>query len=117
MNELPSVSLMKVRKARNQHMCCECFGDIHPGEQYHYHSGIWDGSPADFKVCPECDELRNAIDEDAFPGEGTAFGFIAESIFDSDEFFKFAARYISIQAMRGAVINKRMLECMYEEIA
>ena len=47
------------RKARKQHRCCECHGTICAGERYHYHSGVQDGRPWSYKVCVDCEELRD----------------------------------------------------------
>jgi len=50
---------MKVRKARRAHECYECGCCILPGYNYNYHHGIFDGSGVDYKVCIECDKLRD----------------------------------------------------------
>ena len=72
-----------LRKARKSHKCCECRGEIKPGEQYRYESGIWDGEPASFKICLDCLDLRNE-----FCGQGFTYGevhnMIREAISDAD---------------------------------
>ena len=51
----------KIRTARKKHRCGECFGDITPGEQYEYVSGIWDGEPIVYKTCLDCKSLRDVF--------------------------------------------------------
>jgi len=60
--DLPDAYEHSERKARKQHRCCECHGTISTGEHYHYHSGIWNGQPASYKVCRDCDELRSLVE-------------------------------------------------------
>ena len=54
----PSAFSSKTRRARKAHKCCECRGTIAAGEEYLYISGVWDGSPASFKTCSTCVEIR-----------------------------------------------------------
>ena len=61
MSEQPSAYKHAKPKAKKVHKCCECRGEIQPGEVYHLHSGIWDGRPSAFKVCNDCEELRERI--------------------------------------------------------
>lgn len=61
--EFPEAYTHKLRKARKEHKCNECFGLIKKGENYHYHSGIWDHEPADFKICLDCESLRSDINK------------------------------------------------------
>jgi hypothetical protein len=68
----------KVRTARKPHTCCECGCAINAGQQYVYHHGVWDGEGKDYKVCVECDALRDVCDRDSQYGEGMAFGDLAE---------------------------------------
>lgn len=49
------------RRARKEHLCCECRRVIAPGETYRYESGIWDGRPEAFKICADCMTLRAAF--------------------------------------------------------
>ena len=51
----------KIRKARKRHRCCECYRDILPGEYYEYVSGIWDGTPDDYKTCLDCKSVKDAF--------------------------------------------------------
>ena len=61
MRDMPSAYKHATPKAKKVHKCCECRGEIQPGEVYHLHSGIWDGRPSAFKVCNDCEELRERV--------------------------------------------------------
>jgi len=83
---LPQVYEHQERKARKAHRCCECHSMIQPGEHYHVHKGIWDGEPAEFKVCPECEQLRAEADQNLTDWEErTSFGGLLESIQNSSD--------------------------------
>lgn len=86
------------RKARKDHRCCECGGMIKAGETYNSHSGVWDGEPARYKVCPECDELRDEIERlaDLNHDEGVCFGDLSSWC----EGYH-AEKFNEIQKMRG----------------
>lgn len=76
----PSARIVKIRKARKLHICCECRGSIVPGEAYEYFSGVWDGNPDSFKTCLACSELRDTLVEEHIFGElfkaiGESFGY------------------------------------------
>ncbi len=58
---MPAAFSENWRVARVKHMCCECHRDILPGERYQYVSGIWDGSPSDYKSCLMCAKTRDLI--------------------------------------------------------
>ena len=62
----PAVSRTLYRKARQQHICCECRKKIAAGETYEYISGIWDGQAEDFKTCEKCADLRDSMVELGF---------------------------------------------------
>ncbi len=49
------------RKARKDHVCCECGRTIEAGTVYEYTSGIWDHEPSSHKTCPRCVTLRAAM--------------------------------------------------------
>lgn len=86
MCDLPLAYICKTVKARKDHRCFECRGTIKKGETYHRHSGIWDDGPQRFKVCEDCDNLRNEVDKDlTYDDEKTAFGFLCESVSGDDE--------------------------------
>ena len=113
--EMPSCYVMTSRTARKQHKCCECRGFIQIGERYHYHSGVWDGKPASFKVCPECDELRDYMDEGVpFDEEKTGLGDIAGSLGNGDNWRELFKMYADIQTQRGAVVSQRILDELAE---
>lgn len=103
MSEHPSVYNMIVRTARKDHKCCECSGVIQKGEQYNYHSGVWDGEGASFKVCFDCDALRAYMDSDVrYEEERTAFGNIRYDMGNFDDPEYLAARFAAIRAKRSA---------------
>ncbi len=108
MCELPSVYSCDVRTSRKEHVCCECRGKINAGEKYHYHHGIWDGRADDFKVCTDCEAIREVIDEDvAHPEDRTAFGELWETVFESRE-LKWIAPFMETRRKRGAKIEEWM---------
>lgn len=80
--EFPTAYRMVKRTARKEHRCCECQGVIQSGETYIYHSGVWDGLAASFKVCQECEALRNQVrlDFDLLPEEIPALGCLADDL-------------------------------------
>lgn len=109
MCEMPSVYGVDHPKARKAHKCCECRGTIPAGEQYNKHHGIWDGSADTFKVCVDCDALRDDIDKNVRdPEEKTAFGYLSESVFEGNP--DFVKRFLDIKRKRGAEIRDWMLE-------
>lgn len=85
MCEFPATYMMRVRRARKEHRCCECGGKILSGETYNYHSGVWDGQGRSFKVCPECDLLRNELNKDRDFEDTVVFGGLVEDVHDLDE--------------------------------
>lgn len=108
MCEFPEAYSMVIRTARKRHKCCECRGTILPGEKYHYHSGIWAGEPASFKVCPDCDALRSQVEKDCelFPEEVPGLGCLGNDLEgDHREIFS------TIRAKRGAVKNSGLNAC------
>ena len=62
----PVVMRTIYRKARKQHMCCECGKQILVGETYEYISGVWDGGPDSFHTCEKCADLRDSMAELGF---------------------------------------------------
>lgn len=73
MNELPSVSDERIRKARKQHRCSNCGALIGVGDQYTHIKGRWNGEWESFKECSNCAAVIrnfNAIDESLFPEDG-----------------------------------------------
>ncbi len=74
--EQPAVYGLEQPRARKPHTCCECRGVIQPGEVYNRHHGIWDGSASTFKICVDCEALRNALGGECLP----AFEFLWEDV-------------------------------------
>lgn len=102
MCELPEAYGCETPTARKNHTCCECRGLIHSGEQYHRHHGIWDGEAETFKVCLECDALRDECDKNIdFPDEKTAFGCLWESVMEIDDPV-LICKFLETKLKRGA---------------
>lgn len=59
--EQPSCYREIRRRARNIHRCGDCKGEIKQGEFYLYISGIWEGTPENYKRCPDCQHIRCEI--------------------------------------------------------
>lgn len=57
--EGPSAYWESHRKARKEHICCECGSEIKKGETYQVCEGIWDGEFARYKTCCVCEKVRN----------------------------------------------------------
>jgi hypothetical protein len=67
---------------------------------YHRHSGIWNDGPACFKVCLDCDKLRDDVDEGIYDDcERTAFGCLQESVIESRD-KEFRQRFSAIKLKR-----------------
>lgn len=60
MSDAPSAFRQITRTARKVHKCCECRRLIPTGTKYTYSSGIWDGSPSNFKQCINCSLVFSA---------------------------------------------------------
>ena len=111
---LPDVYGVKYRHARKEHKCCECNGLISKGEWYFYHHGVWDSQGRSFKVCSDCEQLRQEINkyhehwEDYSP-----FGELSEDVFGMQDIF-FGCWYINTKIKRGADIPAWMLEQLSE---
>jgi hypothetical protein len=100
MSEAPSCMFQKIRKARIDHKCCECFCVIHKGKNYLYTSGVWGGAGQSFKQCVDCHEIMMAAvsiseSEDERPCFGMLvdwfFGYMCSS-FKGEEFLNVMAR-------------------------
>ena len=76
--DFPSVGADIIRKARQEHKCCECHRTIKVGEKYHLYKGCWDGRWDEFKNCMECDSIREDLRRDCRGEEGPAFGELRE---------------------------------------
>lgn len=74
----PSCSDTVTRRARKEHVCCECRKPIAKGQLYEYISGVWDGRPDSFKTCLLCVEIR-----DHFACRGWIFGEVWSDLRDN----------------------------------
>ena len=61
-SELPEFYTAKMRIARKQHRCNECYSTIPRIEKYEYVSAKWEGKIANFKTCERCLVLRNYVE-------------------------------------------------------
>lgn len=57
---------VKVKSARKPHTCDECGSSIHIGQSYRYTKGVLDSKFYTLKLCSECSDLRNLLDENDF---------------------------------------------------
>jgi hypothetical protein len=96
--ERPECMVVKTRKARREHRCCECHGVIRAGEDYNFVSGIWDGEAMDFKRCPTCAALAS----EAADSEGFVFENLIEELEGAS--MDQARRYIENARARGGVV-------------
>lgn len=109
MSEYPSAYGQEIRKARKAHRCCECWGTIEAGEQYHYHHGVWDGQGRSYKVCVDCEALRADADKGAPRDERTCF----EELYQTAECHnnpEITLRFIEIMRKRGAKISQGWID-------
>ena len=111
MSEMPSVYKCDTRKARKKHKCYECGGAIQKGEQYHNHHGVWDGSGATYKVCIECDALRDQVDKNAHYDELTPFGNLYDSVFSCDN-PRLMISYVYTAWKRGGEVREWFFNCI-----
>lgn len=108
MCEFPVVYHMNPRRARKEHRCCECGGKIAKGETYNYHSGVWDNQGRSFKVCVDCDRLRDELNKDRDFEDWIVFGGLVEDAASLDDLAA-STRLVKIMKMRGANIPKYLL--------
>ncbi len=87
-------------RARKRHWCCECRGNIQPGEVYERFSGIWE-DPDTFKTCADCIELRKELD--TLVDFQCPYGGIHEFICDLDDpyFRTMSDKYHAIRTKRA----------------
>ncbi len=69
----------KVRKARKQHVCGECWRFIEPGEKYIYGAGKFDGEMYSSKMCLHCKVAANWL---SIRCHGYLYGGISEDVGD-----------------------------------
>ena len=71
----PEAVLIKNRKARKEHKCCECHSIIKVTEVYRQTSGIWEGEAYSFRQCIACAEISDMVWKlDILEDEGPSFG-------------------------------------------
>ena len=113
MCELPTVYSCDRPKARKEHICFECHGIISIGETYHNHHGIWDGEGRTYKVCNDCETLREELTKryDLDGEDVIAFGELYEMVFDGNErTVDDLERYLAIKEKRKAETLRWMIE-------
>ena len=104
----PECFEVKSQTARLAHTCHECSGLIKPGEKYIVTSGIWDGRPERFKMCPHCNELFNHFASNS-DGEGVYYGNLYEWVFESKD-VDIISGFIANKESRGAEVRPWMRE-------
>ncbi len=57
----PSIYRATRQKARKEHKCFECCAPIHPGEEYEYVFGVWEGYADSYKTCARCLSVRTWV--------------------------------------------------------
>ena len=102
--EMPECFVHDRRKARKTHKCCECHGAIQKGELYHHMSGVWAEGPDAYKVCFDCEQLREDVDEGHRLDEVTAFEGLFDAVFNGAEVQAFMVRFIENADRRGSMI-------------
>lgn len=117
-SDTPQVYSMTMPTAIKQHACCECHGQIQPGETYYRHKGVWDGKGDTFKECVDCFKLRTEIEAryDLRDEEVIAMGHLGDALRDYDDIDEMKAFYEIIKKRGGqcsAQIALRLTE--YEE--
>ena len=60
---VPEFYIKTTPKARKKHKCYECGMPIAVGEQYESVRAKWEGEVKVVKTCPDCVEIRDALDE------------------------------------------------------
>ena len=59
----PDCMSVTPRRARKEHVCVECKSRIRIAQDHIQISGVWDGEPASFRLCQECDAWRQGYYE------------------------------------------------------
>lgn len=59
-DEISDAWIRTQRRARRNHMCCECFRQIAKGDRYEISSVIFDGTVTSYKTCLTCVDRYNA---------------------------------------------------------
>jgi len=81
LGEMPQIFNRYLRKARKQHLCCECRKPIKTGDTYWFARGLWDHRWGTYKVCVPCEKLRAQIHKecDFASDEAIAFEHLSEA--------------------------------------
>lgn len=116
MSEQPSCYCHETPMARRAHQCCECRGEIKPGEIYHRHHGVWDGEGATYKVCADCEALKDDCDRGVGNyDDRTCFEGLRETVSGHWPYRKdYTARMVEIMTRRGARVPEWMAERVKE---
>lgn len=109
MAEFCEVYVRTPRKAKKLHVCYECGGSIHAGEEYVYHHGVFDGRGFGEKVCPDCNILINEVNKKLHPDDCCGLGELHEFIFNNND-KEMIKKYVAIKRKRGAKIFEWMEE-------
>ncbi|MCX5657808.1 MAG: hypothetical protein NTZ48_06250 [Candidatus Omnitrophica bacterium] len=109
MSDYPKVYIHKHPKASKEHKCHECEGIIFSGETYHNHFGIWENGPESFKVCVDCDKLRDKIESELHGGDQICLGELHEFVFNGGE-VEDIRTFLKIKEKRRAKIEKWMVD-------
>lgn len=64
-----------IRKARREHVCCECKEIIKVGSNYQYVHGVYDAHWYTYKTCQRCVTIR-----DDYCSSGFVYGWLYEQI-------------------------------------
>lgn len=75
--ESPSFFREETPTARKTYKCCECGGEIKPGQKYHKAVGVWDGEFQTWRTCWPCKSIR-----DEHCPHGYIFGGLVQTIWD-----------------------------------
>lgn len=104
MDAYADVYKVNQRKARRNHTCVSCRGQINTGEYYCYHHGIFDNRAFDMKVCIDCDTLLNDFNAEQKDMEDKATpAELYEYIFESRDIV-LIKKYIRTAQKRGALV-------------
>jgi hypothetical protein len=97
-DEYPEMYNEIERKARKQHMCCECFNPILKDSVYYDISGMWDGEFDRMRAHKDCHEFYRMLNEQSFTGEPYSFCELIDVIMNElpSEMYK---------EFRGSVVN------------
>ena len=107
MCEYPAAYHQESRRARKEHRCCECGGRIVKGESYNYHSGVRDNQGRSFKVCVDCDRLRDFMNKGRDLDDLIPFGGLVEDVHSLDDSAA-DRRMLDIMKKRGAKIPEHL---------